>query len=250
MVAFDSLQYPVLEVSIGGAVVDKRPSRFMLTTVQGFPAVMANLVYPADTIISSIGDSVIISLVENRDKNILFVGDIYDVKTRGAYYDLSLTDGYKKLHDTMVVNAYRKETAKGILQDTLDAAGITDTSITCPAITLARFSTDSITADMSIDLLIRAMEQHGIQDLRFFFDAKNVFHFGISEDTGKNEGIEIALETGKNIIRRGEGFVETLPLPLRHSQSLTIDGTAVETIRTELVVSQRRSRLVAWVKGI
>jgi hypothetical protein len=150
----------------------------------------------------------------------------------------------------MVVNAYRKETAKGILQDTLDAAGITDSSITCPAITLARFSTDTITADMCIDLLIRAMEQHGAGDLRFFFDAENIFHFGTSEDTGRNEGIEIALETGKNIIRRGAGFVETLPLPLRHSQSLTIDGIPVETIRTDLSVSQRRSRLVSWVRSI
>jgi hypothetical protein len=248
--AESKLQYPILEISIGGAVVDKRPSRFTLTTVQGFPAVMANLVYPADTISSSIGDPVIIWLVENEDKNILFTGEIYDAKTRGAYYDLSLTDSYKKLHDTMVVNAYRKETAKGILQDTLDVAGITDSSITCPAITLARFSTDTVTADMCIDLLIRAMEQHGVQDLRFFFDAENIFHFGTSEDTGKNEGIKIALETGKNIIRRGEGFVETLPLPLRHSQSLTIDGAPVETIRTDLAVSQRRSRLISWVKGV
>jgi hypothetical protein len=245
----NSLQYPVLEVSIGGAVVDKRPSRFTLITAQGFPAVMANLVYPADTIRSFIGDSVIISLVENEEKNIIFMGEVYDAKTRGAYYDLSLTDSYKMLHDTIVVNAYRKETAKGILQDALDAAGIIDTSITCPSITLARFSTDTISADMCIDLLIRALEQHGIQDLRYFFDAEDIFHFGTSEDTGKNEGIAIALETGKNIIKRGAGLVETLPLPLRHSQSLTIDGTPVETIRTELVVSARRSRLVSWVKG-
>jgi hypothetical protein len=246
----NALQYPVLEVSIGGAVVDKRPSRFTLTTVQGFPAVMANLVYPANTIISSIGDPVVISLIENEDKNILFTGEIYDAKTRGAYYDLSLTDGYKKLHDTPVINAYRKETAKGILQDTLDAAGISDTAITCPAITLARFSTDRATADMSIDLLIRAMEQHGVADLLYFFDAENIFHFGTSADTGKNEGIELALETGKNIIRRGEGYVETLPMPLRHSQSLTIDGVPMETIRTELAVSQHRSRLISWVRGV
>jgi hypothetical protein len=246
----NSLQYPVLEISIGGEVVDKRPSRFMLTTAQGFPAVMANLVYPADTIISSIGDPVVISLVEQEDKHILFTGETYDAKTRGAYYDLSLTDGYKRLHDTMVVNAYRKETAKGILQDTLDVAGISDTSITCPAITLARFSTDRITADMCIDLLIRAIEQHGVQDLRYFFDVEDIFHFGTSGDTGKNEGIELTLQTGKNIIKRGEGFVEILPMPIRHSQSLTIDGVPVETIRTELVVSARRSRLVIWVKGV
>jgi hypothetical protein len=94
------------------------------------------------------------------------------------------------------------------------------------------------------------MEQHGAVGLRFFFDAENIFHFGTGEDTGKNEGIELALETGKNIVKRGEGYVETLHLPLRHSQSLTIDGAPVETIRTDLALSRRRSRLVSWVKGI
>jgi hypothetical protein len=244
------LHYPVLEVSVGGGIIDQRPSRFTLFTAQGFPAIMSKLTYPAETIVSAAGDTVVISLIEGEERNILFTGEIYDAKTRGAYYELSLTDGYKKLHDTMVVNAYRKETAKGILQDVLDAAGITDTAITCPVVTLARFSTDSITADMCVNLLIRALEQHDIQDLRFFFDAENIFHFGTDADTGKNEGIEIILETGKNIIKRGEGFVELLPLPLRHSQALTIDGTPVETIRTELTVSQRRSRLIAWVKGV
>jgi hypothetical protein len=53
MAESDKLQYPILEISIAGAVVDKRPSRFTLTTVQGFPAVMANVVYPADTIMSA-----------------------------------------------------------------------------------------------------------------------------------------------------------------------------------------------------
>jgi hypothetical protein len=244
------LQYPVLEVSIGGNVIDQRPARFTLLTAQGFPAIMSKLTYSSEAIIGSIGDSVIVSLIEGGEKNVLFTGEIYDAKTRGAHYELSLTDGYKRLHDTMVVNAYRKETAKDILQDTLDTAGITDTAITCPPVTLARFSTDNIAADMSIDLLIRALEQHDIQGLRFFFDVENIFHFGTSGDTGKNEGPAITLETGKNIIRRGEGFVELLPLPLRHSQFLTIDGLLMETIRTELTVSQRRSRLVAWVKGV
>jgi hypothetical protein len=76
------LQYPILEISIGGEIVDKRPSRFTLTTAQGFPAVMANLVYPADTIMSAIGESVIIWLVGHEDKNILFTGEIYDAKRR------------------------------------------------------------------------------------------------------------------------------------------------------------------------
>jgi hypothetical protein len=38
---------------------------------------------------------------------------------------------------------------------------------------------------MRIDVLIRAMEQHGVQDLRFFFDAENIFHLGLTLEMGK-----------------------------------------------------------------
>jgi hypothetical protein len=244
------VQYPVVEVSIGGSAVDKQPSRFTLITDQGLPSVMAKLVYPADTVTVSAGDPIIVSLIAGEEKNVLFTGAVCDAKTHGPVYELALTDGYKKLCETIVTPAYRKEIVKAILQDILDAAGITDTKITCPSVTLGRFSTSSISAAMSIKLLIAALEEHGASGLRFFFDADNVFHFGTGEDTGKNEGEAIALETGKNIIKTGTGHVAVLPLPIRHSQAITIDGTAMETIRTDLTVSGYRSRLVLWVKEV
>jgi hypothetical protein len=250
MPPINPLQYPVLEVSVNGTVVDKRPSSFTLITAQGFPVIMSKLLYPIDGLASATGDSVTVSLIEDEETSVLFTGEIYDSKPRNAYYELSLTDDYKKLHDTTVINAYRKETAKVILQDTLDAAGITATAITCPAITLFRFSTDCVKADMSINLFIRALEQHGESGLQFFFDSENIFRFGTIDDTGKNEGIAIVLETGKNIIKRGEGWVETLPMPVRHSQTISIDGKPMETIKTELIVSPHRSRLILWVKGV
>jgi hypothetical protein len=244
----DLVQYPILEVSIGGSVADKQPARFELITDQGLPSVMAKLIYPADTVTASVDDPVVVSLVAGEKKDILFTGVVCNAKTHGAVYDLTLADGYKKLFDTMVTPAYRKETAKVILQDTLDAAGITDAKITCPTVTLGRFSLNSISAAMSIKLLITALEEHGEAGLRFFFDADDVFHFGTGNDTGKNEGEAIALETGNNIVKTGDGRVAVLPLPIRHSQAITIDGTALETVRTDLTVSGKYSRLVLWVK--
>jgi hypothetical protein len=75
-----------------------------------------------------------------------------------------------------------------------------------------------------------------------------VFRFGRFDDTGKNEGPAVRLETGRNIISKGDGWVEILPMPVRHSQAVTVDGAALKTIRTDLIISQRTSRLVLWLK--
>jgi hypothetical protein len=252
MVRDAMLRYPILEVSVSGNSVDRRPGGFTLITDQGYPHIMAQVTYPADAGVGSAGDAIVIVLIEqeigDEQKTTLFTGAIYDVKTRGAYRAVYLTDGYKKLHDARIINAYRKESAKNILQDILGAAGIAETAVTCPAVELARFSTDRISAARSITLLIKTLEQRGITGLRFFFDADNIFHFGTDADTGKNEGIEIRLETGKNIIKTGDGWVETLPLPVRHSQTVILNGAAMETTRTELTISGSHSRLRLWVK--
>jgi hypothetical protein len=250
MESVELLQYPVLDVLISGNGIDNRPTRFTLSTDQDYPSVIAKLTYPANTITASAGDQIEVSLRADTNKTLLFTGEIFDAKTRGALYHLSLIDGYKKLCGTQTVNAYRKETANIILQDTLDTVGITDTVITCPSVTLARFSTDRISAAMSITLLIKALEQHGISGLRFFFDEQNIFRFGTGADTGRNEGVEIALETGKTIIKTGEGYIETLPLPVRHTQRITVNNKQMETTRTELTISSSRSRLRLWAKEL
>lgn len=248
MVTYDRLQHPVLEVSIGGSVVTKRPSAFELITDQGIPSVMARLSYPVQTAVGSKGDKIVISLSLGGSRSILFTGIIYDVKVRGAYRELALTDGYKKLWDTVVTPAYRKELASVILNDILDAAGVESSAITCPPVVLARFSSASLPASSCLSLLVKALEEHGHSGLRFFFDAKNIFRFGTIDDTGINEGAAVALESGKNIIRKGPGWVEVLPMAVRHSQAITVDGVRVIPVRTALSVSRQSSRLMLWIK--
>jgi hypothetical protein len=242
------LQYPVLLVSINGSLVDRRPTDFFLTTNRLCPAVEARLLYPADAPSGDSGDEITVSLGSDGNTYLLFTGTIYDAKTRGRHRELSLTDGYKNLCDTLVMPAYRKEKASVILQDTLEASGITAPLTTCPEITLNRFSTERITADRCIQVLIHALSEYGETGFRYFFDAKNKFHCGKYGDTGKNEGPLFSFERGKYIIERGAGWVEVLPLPLRHSQALTVDGVDMKTIFTKMAISRRISRLTLWLE--
>lgn len=248
MATSDRLRHPILEVSIGGSVVTRRPSAFELITDQGFPSVMARLSYPVQAAAGSKGDKIAVSLSTGGAKSVLFTGEVFDAKERGALRELALTDGYKKLWDTAVTPAYRKEMAAIILQDTLNAAGVESSAITCPSVELARFSSASLPASSCLSLLVKALEEHGHSGLRFFFDAKNVFRFGTLDDTGINEGAAVALESGKNIIRRGPGWVEVLPMAVRHSQAVTVDGVRVVPVRTALAVSRQGSRLTLWIK--
>jgi hypothetical protein len=241
------LEHPILAVSVAG-VSGRRPSAFSLITDEAFPSVGAYLRYPPDVETGKVGDPVTVELSFDEEKHLLFTGKIYSAGIHGTYRDLALTDGYKKLCDTAVIAAYRKESSKVILQDTLDEAGIGKTAVTCPAVEVARFSTEKIPADMCIGLLIKALEEHGHTGLRFFFDAEDTFRFGTANDTGKNGGPVFEFQAGKNILKKGEGFIEVLPLPIRHSQTVAVDGAELVTHRTALLVSGTRSRLKLWLK--
>jgi hypothetical protein len=242
------LVYPILSVTINDTEIKQRPSCFRLITDRGLPSILSALDYPSDFEEGKPGDTITIELVEEVERYLLFTGIIYDAHVHGAYRNLRLTDGYKQLCDTYVIPAYRKEKAQVILQDTLDAAKITKTAITCPAVVLARFSTESISADTCIALMVNALMGYNYRGIRYFFDASNGFHFGTIEDTGKNEGEPYAFETRKHILRMGPGWIETLPYPIRHSQKIKINDTDVITQRTDLMVSQQRSRLKLWVE--
>jgi hypothetical protein len=246
---FNRLEHPILQVSIGGTPVDKRPSSFRLITDRGFPSAVAHLRYPAESGIGSQGDQVTLSLTYGDQEQLIFTGEVYGAKDHKTYRDLALTDGYKKLCDTKIVAAYRKEMASVILQDSLDAAGISDTAVTCPAVEIARFSTQKIPCDLIIAGLIKALEEHGFYGLKFFFDEKNVFHFGTSQDTGKNDGENFIFETGKNILKKGDGEIEVLPLPIRHTQNVTVDGIPLAAFRTDLYMSAFHSKLILWLEA-
>ena len=242
------IQHPVLGISIGGTAVEKRPSSFTLVTDSGCAWSVAHLRFAADAEVGKLGDAITVTLSLSGDEHLLFTGEINNVLIHGAHRDVSITDSYSKLLGACVTPAYRKETAKAILQDALDSAGITKTAITCPEVEIGRFSIGEIPASMCISLLIRALEEHGHEGYRFFFDTEDTFHFGTIQDTGKNDGKVYAFETGKNILEKHEGMIEVLPLPIRHAQEVTVDGVKLITSRTDLTVSGQWSRLALWLE--
>jgi hypothetical protein len=242
-------RHPLLQVTINGNPVDARPARFALTTDRGFPNAVARLLYPSASAAAAPDDTVTVSLSEGDGEQLYFTGAVFYAAPRGEYLDMELVDGYAKLRKTPVNPAYRKERASVILGDTLDAAGITGGKITCPDVTLHRFSTVSIPASECLALLIDALKSYGHTGIRYFFDRENTFRFGTSGDTAKEEGERYVLETGKNILRSGPGWVEILPLPIRHSREITVDGKTLVTYRTSLTVSRERSRLKIWTEA-
>ena len=248
MPGFNRIEHPILNVEIGGGSPDRRPSSFSLITDEGFPSVVASLKFPADETKGKTGDPVTVNMTIGTEEYLLFTGEVCSVSVSGRYRNLALTDGYKKLCDTPIIAAYRKEQAKVILQDTLDSAKITETKITCPGVEIARFSTKEIPADSIIEFLIKALEEHNHMGLRYFFDEMDAFHFGTDADTGKNEGDVFKFETGKNILKKGEGWIEVLPVPVRHTQEVSVDGTMLVTRRTHLFVSGNSSRITLWLR--
>jgi len=245
---FNRIEHPILSVEIGGGSPDRRPSSFSLITDEGFPSVVACLQFPADETKGEAGDPAVVNMAVGDDEYLLFTGEIYSVSVSAKHRIIALTDSYKKLCDTPIVAAYRKEQASVILQDTLDSSGIGETSITCPSALIHRFSTKEIPAEYVIRLLIKALEEHSHMGLRFFFDEKDKFHFGTDADTGKNEGDVFEFETGKNILKKGEGWIEVFPLPIRHTQEVKVDGATLVTRRTHLEVAGKNSRLKLWLR--
>jgi hypothetical protein len=172
-------------------------------TDRGFPNTVAQLYYPSTVAAAAPDDRVTVSLSDGGEENLYFTGTVFDARPHGEYFDMALTDDYAKLCKTMVCPAYRKEKAAVILKDTLDAAGITAIKITCPEVTVHRFSTVTIPAGECVSLLIDTLKGYGHTSLRYFFDRDNTFRFGTLEDTAKNEGKPYELESGKNVLRSG-----------------------------------------------
>ena len=239
---------PVVEVSIGGTVVESPPAKFELSTQTGIHSVIARLAYPADSEVGGIGEEITVSLVSDGARDLYFSGVIYSAAAHGKHRELLLADGYKKLCETDFTAAYRKEKAVSVLEDILGAAGIAKKSVTCPDVELARFSTPPIPARRCIDLIVAALREHGAERLEYFFDEKDIFHFGTPEDTGKNEGEAEDFETGKNITRSGPGWIEIVPRPIRHTRKITVNGKSLVTVRSDLTVSRSSTRLILCLR--
>ena len=218
------LQHPIIEVAIGGNVVEKRPAAFRLFTLAGCGITKARLLYPMESDVGNRGDTITVSLITDDKTALYYTGTIYSIPEYGKYRELQLTDSAYKLLNIDFDAAYRREKASVILSDILDAAGIKERAITCPDVELARFSPVTVPAWYCITYLIEALKEHGAKNLTYFFDEKDIF-------------------------RSGEDWIEVLPRPIRHSQTVTVNGKERITVETDLTVSQKHTRLILTFGG-
>jgi hypothetical protein len=243
----NNLEHPELLVAIGGTDIEQRPSSFSLTTDEGMAASMARIQFPADTETGKQGEEITIRFALDEKEHLLYTGEIFTAQVYEAYRDLRLVNSMYKLILTNQTLAYRKETAKTILQDIVDAAGIKKSSITCPSVEIARFSTNNIPSHSCIYCLIDTLAEHGHPGLRFYFDSEDIFHFGTIEDTEKNDAV-YEFTTGQNIFRKMDNKIEVLPLPIRQSQTVSVDGEQRIVSRSHLAISGSHSRLTLWLR--
>ena len=237
-----------LAVEFNGRASEKRAVRFTLLTQKGYSSVMAALYFPFDTKEGKKDDTVKVYLADKEKRDLYFTGTVHHATEIDSYRKLFLTDGYWKLCHTSFTASYRKEKASVIIDDILEAAGISEKSVTVPDIELARFSTQPVRASLVLDMLIDALKAHGAKELCYFFDEKDCFHFGTKKDTGKNTGDTFRFDSKESILSRGADWIEVLPVPIRHSMTVTVDGVSMETIRTELTVTEKASRLILHIK--
>lgn len=242
------LHRQLLEAELNGKTSDKRAVQFTLITQQGYPSVIASLYFPFDTKDGKKGEKIKVYLTDKEKRDIYFTGTVYSTTVEDRYRKLILTDSYCKLCCTPFTAAYRKEKASLIIDDILQAAGITEKSVSVPDVELARFSTQTLPANRILDILIDALKEHGAKDLVYFFDENNCFHFGTKKDTGKNKGSSFSFDHKKTILSRGKDWIEVLPAPIRHSMKISVDGASFETIRTELTVRGKSSRLFLHIR--
>ena len=239
----------ILEVELNGKITDTRACQFNLVTQKGFSSVIASLYFPAASKDGKKGDTIKVYIADKERKDLYFTGTVDGVFERSPYRLLSLTDSYSKLCNIMFTASYRKEKASSIINDILDAAGVSEKLVTVPDVELARFSTKTIPAHLVLDILIGALKEHSAKELCYFFDEKNCFHFGTTKDTGKNTGRTFCFNTKETIFSHSADWIETLPSPIRHSMQVTVDGVSREVIRTELTVREKVSRLLLYFGG-
>ncbi len=241
------LERSLLTVEINGTQSDKRAAAFSLITQKGFPSVMAKLYYPAPSKEGKKGDKISVWLTKKEKKDLYFTGTVVKAENIDNYRLLFLADGFHAVSTTHFLAAYRKEKAAVIIDDMLAAAGIENKKIKVEDIELARFSTQNLTVKRILDILVDALKAHSVKNAVYFFDEENCFHFGEEADVRKKSDIKFT--SGKDIFSKGSDWIETLPAPIRHSMLISVDGVSMETIRTELTVKEKHSRLIIHIKS-
>jgi hypothetical protein len=232
---FSGSLHPYLKATISG-LSKPQVHAFRLRTDRDVPLSLCLLVLAGwiDTDLTDATVSVKLGYV-GGDEWPLYTGYVETAFPDGSQTACILREGVRKFEFGTVEMSYHKEKADRILADILDAAGIDGRSITCPSVELPRFAVFGVSPLVAVRQLVETLGTfQDMTDTRFFFDAEGKFHFGKTSDTGKNSGPSLTLKTGSGILASQGKRIETVPLPVRHSQAITVESASKTTSGTNL----------------
>ena len=237
---------PVLQIYINNTIESHKIHKFSISTDVHYPYCTPELELTGEYTGTKQGDVIKITLYLNNKTYTLFTGLIFKITYEYNKTTLHLIDGFLDLCNTRQSLSYRKEKALNILNDILEKAGVAECEITCPDVIFERF-VSSVPANEIIKEIIETLKSYGQDEkYRFFFDTNNVFRFGTLDDTGINPGERFVLKSGVNIITKKGNCITTMPLPIRHSQEIEVDGKSFIPYRTEMIIGSKASRIKIW----
>ncbi|MBN2546572.1 MAG: hypothetical protein JXB50_12300 [Spirochaetes bacterium] len=241
---YNRMLNPYLIVKISGKEV--KNIGFTLITMKNSCNIQAKLFVPK-TIKSSLKDEVEVSLgYHGQDEWKIFKGFIDNFYDDMKMKVIILKDGNTDFWGTKILESYRKEKAKNILNDCLEKCKIDDTKITIPEVEFDRFLICDSASNNVCRNIIETLYSYGTdKELQYFFDENNVFHFGSIEDTGKNEGEAFNFDE-TNVLKYHENGFETFALPVRHSQKIKLNDSEIMTLKTVLTVMPKNTKLEVY----
>jgi hypothetical protein len=236
---FESMLNPYLIAKINGREI--KSIGFTLLTIAGTPFIQSKIYIEKNTN-CSLEDEIEVYLgYTNQSEWKVFTGWIECFYESSNMKVAVLRDGTKKFWVDKILESYRKEKAKNILDDCLALSGVNDKKVTMLDVEFARYLLNNQTNNDICEGIIASLYSHGEdKKLQYFFDQNNTFHFGSIEDTGVNESEKFSFDE-KNILRKLKQGFETFALPVRHSQKITVNNEEKTTTKTLLNIFPKNS---------
>lgn len=241
--AVSNLSSPYLKIEINNR--EYKGNSFFLHTSNRTFYTEAKLKVNKD-ITCVIGDAVKIYLgYRGEQEEIIYTGQIGAIQSKPVDNLLYLREWPGTFINKLINDSYSKESAKQILLDLLNEAGITEYNVECITTELNWFVVSNNIIATAILSLIQTINQYTDSEnkINYFFDKNGCFRFGTIDDQGINPGSNYSFAEKQNIIQYLSNGVETFALPIRHSQKVIINDEEKITRETKLFISARKSRL-------
>ena len=216
---------PQLEVAVNG-----RPLRYDALHFDAFgPWNLLELVLRAKPT-ASVGDTLTGVFSWQEDSRADFFTCAIDAISpagNGAFLVRALSPYQHRMGATLAAGSWRSATAKEVLLDLLDTAGIADHDLAAlPAVTIDRFSTPAgMTVGAALEHLLASAADSAGRRAVVLPAPSGKLTVGYRSDIRISIGTEkIALRRGVNILSRDRNHIVSFALPVLSNQVVDVDG--------------------------